>query len=100
MDLSAIASEERMGTPMGKAGEEEDDQPASMEPVSRHQRAPMDPQSKKALDADIQRLVMMGKNRMINGELRPVRIEMDKRCLITFNRFMHLFIMITRHSKE
>ena len=60
----------------------------------------MDPQSKKALDADIKRLVEMGKNRKINGEERPVRIEMDKRCLITFNRFMHLFIIITRHSKE
>lgn len=53
MDLSAIASEERMGTPMGKAAEEEEDRPMSMEPVSRHLRSPMDPQSKKALDADI-----------------------------------------------
>jgi hypothetical protein len=29
-----------------------------------------------------------------------VKMVLDKRCLLTFNRFMHLFIMITRHSKE
>ena len=60
MDLSAIASEERMGTPMGKVPGEEEDQPQSMEPVSRDPRSPMDPQSKKALDEDIKRLERMG----------------------------------------
>jgi hypothetical protein len=101
MDLSAIASEDRMGTPMGKGlGEEEDDKPQSLEPVSRDPRSPMDPQSKKALDEDIKRLEKIGMNYSINGKPCPVRMEMDKRCLITFNRFMHLFIIITRHSKE
>ena len=59
IDLSAIASEERMGTPMNKAGDDED-VPQSMEPVSRDPRSPMDPQSKKALDEDIKRLERIG----------------------------------------
>ena len=94
MDLSAIASEDRMGTPMGKGmGDDDDDKPQSMEPVSRDPRSPMDPQSKKALDEDIRRLEDL-------GEKNNVKMVLDKRCLLTFNRFMHLFILITRHSKE
>jgi hypothetical protein len=53
----------------------------------------MDPQSKKKLDDDIKRLEDL-------GEKNNVKMVLDKRCLLTFNRFMHLFIMITRHSKE
>jgi len=64
-----------------------------MEPMSRDPRSPMDPQSKKALDEDIRRLEDL-------GEKNNVKMVLDKRCLLTFNRFMHLFILITRHSKE
>jgi hypothetical protein len=53
----------------------------------------MDPQSKKYLDDDIRKLELL-------GEKNNVKMTLDKRCLLTFNRFMHLFIMITRHSKE
>lgn len=58
------------------------------EPESRHMRSPMDPQQRKALDADLARLKEFGEMKFNAGGL------------LSFNRFMHLFILITRHSKE
>ena len=58
------------------------------EPEGRHLRSKADPQQRKALDADLARLREIGDMRLnVNG-------------LLSFNRFMHLFIIITRHSKE
>lgn len=60
----------------------------SQEPDSRELRSPMDPQQQKALDADMERLLEFGEMKFNAGGL------------LSFNRFMHLFILITRHSKE
>lgn len=48
----------------------------------------MDPQQKKALDEDIKRIEGFGD------------MKLNKYELLSFNRFMHVFILITRHSKE
>ena len=49
----------------------------------------MDPQQKRALEDDLARCNEIGEiNRFTAGGL------------LSFNRFMHLFIIITRHSKE
>jgi hypothetical protein len=58
------------------------------EPESRHLRSPMDPQQQKALIRDMERLKEFGEMKFNAGGL------------LSFNRFMHLFILITRHSKE
>ena len=46
----------------------------------------MDPQSRKALDKDLEKL---------QGKL-----SYNDAGLLSFNLFMHIFIVITRHSKE
>ena len=51
-------------------------------------RTAMDPQQKRCLDDDMSRLRDVGEMRFNAGGL------------LSFNRFMHLFIIITRHSKE
>jgi hypothetical protein len=48
----------------------------------------MDPQQKRALEADMERLKEFGEMKFNAGGL------------LSFNRFMHIFILITRHSKE
>ena len=48
----------------------------------------MDPQQKAALDEDIQRLKNIGE------------MKFNSKGLLSFNRFMHIFLLITRHSKE
>jgi hypothetical protein len=48
----------------------------------------MDPQQHKALDRDMERLKVFGE------------MKFNAKGLLSFNRFMHLFILITRHSKE
>mmetsp|Transcript_11323 Transcript_11323/g.19067 ORF Transcript_11323/g.19067 Transcript_11323/m.19067 type:complete len:122 (-) Transcript_11323:376-741(-) len=48
----------------------------------------MDPQQKRALDEDIERLKTFGE------------MKYKENGLLSFNRFMHLFILITRHAKE
>lgn len=59
-----------------------------VEPAGRHLRAVMDPQQKEALDDDLKRMREMGE------------MKFNKGGLLSFNRFMHLFLIITRHSKE
>ena len=54
----------------------------------RDPRTFMDPQQKGKLDLDLERLKSFGE------------MKFTGRGLISFNRFMHLFIIITRHSKE
>ena len=51
-------------------------------------RSPMDPQQKKVLDMDLSRLFEFGD------------MSFNSKGLLSFNRFMHLFALITRHSKE
>ena len=63
-------------------------EPESTEPEGRHMRTAMDPQQKKYLDADIKRLTEIGVMRY------------NENGLFSFKRFMHLFILITRHAKE
>lgn len=46
----------------------------------------MDPQSRKALDKDLEKL---------QGKL-----SYNDAGLLSFNLFMHIFIVITRHTKE
>jgi hypothetical protein len=52
----------------------------------------MDPQQKDALDKDIEILKKIGEP---HGGM-----HLNAGGLLSFNRFMHLFILITRHSKE
>ena len=52
----------------------------------------MDPQQQMALDADLRRLKKIGEP---HGGM-----HLTPGGLLSFNRFMHLFILITRHSKE
>ena len=54
----------------------------------RDPRTHMDPQQKGMLDEDLERFKQL-------GEMKFTGVG-----LISFNRFMHLFIIITRHSKE
>ena len=51
-------------------------------------RTAIDPQQKKYMDEDIKRLTEIGVMRY------------NENGLFSFKRFMHLFILITRHSKE
>lgn len=60
----------------------------STEPEGRHMRTAIDPQQKKYMDEDIKRLTEIGVMRY------------NENGLFSFKRFMHLFILITRHSKE
>lgn len=55
---------------------------------TRDSRCLMDPQAAKALDTDL--ITLSDKGDM----------KFNKKGLLSFNRFMHLFIIITRHSKE
>ena len=48
----------------------------------------MDPQQRGMLDDDLERFKLL-------GDMKFTEVG-----LISFNRFMHLFIIITRHSKE
>ena len=60
------------------------------EPEGRHLRSIMDPQQKGAIDSDINTL----------RNLPGCEMRLNVNGLLSFNRFMHLFILITRHSKE
>lgn len=55
---------------------------------TRDPRVLMDPQAAKALETDLITLSEKGD------------VKFNKKGLLSFNRFMHLFIIITRHSKE
>lgn len=48
----------------------------------------MDPQQRAALNEDLERLLGFGD------------MKFKDNGILSFNRFMHLFIIITRHSKE
>ena len=63
-----------------------------VEPKSRELRTAMDPQQQFALDMDNARLKKIGEP---HGGM-----HLNAGGLLSFNRFMHLFILITRHSKE
>jgi hypothetical protein len=71
-----------------KSLKKEPEPPKSTEPEGRHMRTAMDPQQKKYMDEDIKRLTEIGVMRY------------NENGLFSFKRFMHLFILITRHSKE
>ena len=60
------------------------------EPEGRHLRSIMDPQQKGSIDSDINTL----------RNLPGCEMRLNVNGLLSFNRFMHLFILITRHSKE
>lgn len=57
---------------------------------TREPRKQMDPQAEKALETDLINLIQSTQGLM----------KFNKKGLLSFNRFMHLFIIITRHSKE
>lgn len=66
------------------------DKPAAEKPIdnrSRSMRTPMDPQQREALDKDL-------------AKIKKGSMTLNEGGLLSFNRFMHLFIIITRHSKE
>jgi len=66
------------------------DKPAAEKPIdnrSRNMRTPMDPQQREALDKDL-------------AKIKKGSMTLNEGGLLSFNRFMHLFIIITRHSKE
>ena len=71
----------------GKSATVLDEKPP-LDPNRRDPRTFMDPQSRKTLDGDIKRLRDLGD------------MKFNMVGLLSFNRFMHLFILITRHSKE
>ena len=65
-------------------------QPVAEKPIdnrSRSMRTPMDPQQRDALDKDL-------------AKIKKGSMTLNEGGLLSFNRFMHLFIIITRHSKE
>jgi len=68
---------------------EEEEEEEKKEPVVKEPTLPltnMDPQSKKALHNDLRKLDSM--------------VSFNSDGMLSFNLFMHLFIIITRHSKE
>jgi hypothetical protein len=54
----------------------------------------MNPQSRRYLDKDINELFQYADDNQKGA------MKFQQNGLISFNRFMHLFIIITRHSKE
>jgi hypothetical protein len=58
----------------------------------------MDPQAEKALETDLINLLYTVDENNIKKERGLMKF--NKKGLLSFNRFMHLFIIITRHSKE
>ena len=65
---------------------------------TREPRSKMDPQAEKALETDLINLIWT----VDENNTRKERglMKFNKKGLLTFNRFMHMFIIITRHSKE
>jgi hypothetical protein len=58
----------------------------------------MDPQAEKALETDLINLIWTVDEN--NERKERGLMKFNRKGLLTFNRFMHLFIIITRHSKE
>ena len=61
---------------------------------TRVPRDKMNPQSRRYLDKDINELFQYADDNQKGA------MKFQQNGLISFNRFMHLFIIITRHSKE
>lgn len=51
-------------------------------------------QAHAALEADIQSLLSIARENKVGA------MKFQANGLLSFNRFMHLFIIVTRHSKE
>ena len=59
-----------------------------VEPDSDEFKTFIDPQSKQYLNEDLKRIIDRG------------NMKYTANLLFSFNRFMHLYLVITRHSKE